>query len=292
VQEFLEYASRGKNAWWRYILACVGAFPIAVIVTLGAVAGLSVLGVPTFRMIAELRHPSSGTNFLLAAGFAFGTQLIAFAISVAVVQRKSPGDMVGRWHWSLFGFGAVLWLAFSCLSTLLDFLIEPRGFRFSMSGATPLFALGALATLFIQTFTEEFIFRGYLTQGILLALKRPLPAAIVSGLLFGSLHIPNGFPQAVNAVFFGTICSLIAIRTGGIALTFGVHLVNNWFGAVVDVSADDVFKGSAGIFTQNTPNLDWSDVAASVVGLIVLLWLVSRTQNAPERHSIPVAESS
>ena len=100
-----------------------------------------------------------------------------------------------------------------------------------------------MGAILVQTFTEEFIFRGFVTQGILLVLRRPLPAACVSGLVFGAMHIPNGWPQAINAVWFGIICALIAIRTGGIALTSGIHLANNYFGAMGVVSGGDVFKG-------------------------------------------------
>ncbi len=133
-----------------------------------------------------------------------------------------------------------------------------------------------LGEILVQTFGEEFIFRGYLTQGFLLALKKPLPAAIASGLLFGSVHIPNGIPQALNATVFGIVCALIAIRTGGIALTFGLHLANNYFGAVVVVSGADVFKGSPGIITQTTPQLIWWDLCIAVAALAGALWLIFR----------------
>jgi membrane protease YdiL (CAAX protease family) len=115
-----------------------------------------------------------------------------------------------------------------------------------------------------------------MTQGLLLLLKKPLPAAIMSGLLFGSLHIANGIPQALNAIAFGIICALIAIRTGGIALTFGLHLANNYFGAVVVVSGSDVFKGSPGLITQTTPQLLWWDLFLAVVVLAAVPWLIFR----------------
>jgi membrane protease YdiL (CAAX protease family) len=133
-------------------------------------------------------------------------------------------------------------------------------------------ALAAAAGLLVQTFCEEFFFRGLITQGLLLWLKRPWPAAIVSGLLFGALHIANGPQQALNAVAFGIVCSMLAIRTGGIAFTWGLHLANNYFGAVVVVSAGDVFKGSPGLFTQNTPQLMWWDLSLAVLALALFLW--------------------
>jgi len=83
-------------------------------------------------------------------------------------------------------------------------------------------------------------------KGDLARLRRPLPVACVNGLVFGSLHNPNGWPQATNATWFEIICALIAIRSGGIALTSGIHPVNNYFGAVGVVSGGDVFRDSPG----------------------------------------------
>jgi len=68
---------------------------------------------------------------------------------------------------------------------------------------------------------REFIFRGYITQGLLLALKRPWPAAIVSGLLFGSLHT-QWCAAGSKRRRLGIVSALIAIQTRGIALTCGL----------------------------------------------------------------------
>ena len=147
----------------------------------------------------------------------------------------------------------------------------------SVSPATASLVIPALAGLSVQTFAEEFIFRGYLTQGILLATHRVIPAALISGLLFGAMHILNGVPQTINAVVFGFVCAVIAMRTGGISLTFGLHFANNLFGAVILVSTSDVFKSSPGLFTQNTPQLQWSDVGLAILALFGFLWRVLRS---------------
>ena len=128
----------------------------------------------------------------------------------------------------------------------------------------------------MQTFAEEFVFRGFASQGLLLATRRVLPTALISGLLFGALHIPNGPSQAVSATIFGIVLSVIAIRTGGIAFTYGLHLVNNLFGAVVVASNNDAFHGSPALFSQNTPQLMWWDTAIGVAALVAVAVLVLR----------------
>lgn len=119
-------------------------------------------------------------------------------------------------------------------------------------------------------------FRDYITQALLLVLGRSLAAAVASGILFGALHIPNGVPQAANALVLSVALSLIAVRTGSLAFGWGLHLVNNMFGAVVVVSASDVFHGSPGLFTQTAPQLLWWDVVAACVATVLLTLLVLR----------------
>lgn len=273
---YLAFAARGKNAWWRYllcpILACLLA--AATLISIGVVLMLAHL-LPA-DLAAQMQHPQSVAPFFLGVGTSFGFLTVGLMLAMALVHNKRPFDVIGQWRWDRFARGFGLWLLVQSLLFLVDFLIAPQGFSLSASSATAPLAVAALFGIGIQTFSEEFIFRGYLTQGLLLALKKPLPTALVSGLLFGSLHIANGIPQALNAAVFGIICALIAIRTGGIALTFGLHLANNYFGAVVIVSGNDVFKGSPGVVSQNTPQLIWWDLCLGVVALIGTLWLISR----------------
>jgi membrane protease YdiL (CAAX protease family) len=279
-ETFLEFASRGKTAWWRYLLSCVLAFLIAVILGVAITFCLQALHKFPNDFAAEVLQPSHPLVFFVGTGAIFGTLVIGLIIAMAVIQHKKFGDVVGRWNWRLFFWAIVIWATVEILASLLDFLIAPHSFRITVSGGTLDLAFWALLGLSVQTFAEEFIFRGYLTQAFLLATKNPLAAALISGFLFGAMHVPNGAPQAVSAACFGIVTSLIAIRTGGIAFTFGLHLTNNLFGAVILVSSDDVFQGSSGLISQNTPQLMWWDVGVTVAALVGTLWLTTRLAKA------------
>jgi membrane protease YdiL (CAAX protease family) len=275
-ETFLEFAARGKTAWWRYLLSCVLAFLIAII--LGVVITFCLQALHKFpdNFATEILQPSHPPVFFIGTGAIFGTLVIGLIIAMAVLQGKTFSDVVGLWNWKLFFWAIVIWTVIEILASLLDFLIAPHSFRITATSGTLDLALLALLGLSVQTFAEEFIFRGYLTQAFLLVTKHPLTAALLSGLLFGAMHVPNGAPQAVSAACFGIVTSLIAIRTGGIAFTFGLHLTNNLFGAVILVSADDVFLGSPGLISQNTPQLIWWDVGVTAAALVGTLWLTTR----------------
>jgi uncharacterized protein len=282
MTSFLDYARRGKNAWWRYLLASVLAVVVAYAIATAIAIALLKAGVLTKDTLVEIMRPAHPLVFFLGNGIMFGLIVVTLAAAVRLIQKKRFMDVVGDWNWARFAAGFGLWTLCLSLMTGADYILRPSGFRWSANGQTPTLAVAALFGLGVQTFAEEFVFRGWLTQGLLLAIKRPLPTALASGVIFGAMHIPNGVPQWANATLFGIMASLIAMRTGGIAFTFGLHLINNLFGAVIVVSAQDVFNGAPGLFTQSTPNLMWWDVAVGAAMLAVPLWLVlSRTPAEP-----------
>lgn len=280
---FLDYSARGKNAWWRYLIAAILGFVLMIVLTVLVTLPLALLHLlpPDFK--DQMRHATKPAVFFLTTGVTFALTVVAYALAIRLIHGKRPADLLGLWRWRDFGFGLALWLGVLVIATLVDWVLAPKGFTFTATRQTPILALTALIGLSAQTFAEEFLFRGYVTQGLLLATRRPLVAAVISGLVFGALHIPNGWPQAANAVVFGTVLALVAIRTGGLALGWGVHLINNLYGAVVVVSGDDVFRGSPGLVTQQTKGLLWWDTAFGAMALLALGYLVVRRSGGLSR---------
>jgi membrane protease YdiL (CAAX protease family) len=277
---YLEHAQRGKNAAWRYVggvfTGVLGGTLIAVLL----VFALQMAHTLPPQFAQDIQDAGQPNTFYPANGAMFGLLLLAFVFAARWFHGKRFVDVIGLWNWRQFGQGLALWTAVLVAATAIDFLIAPKGFRLTASGQTLQLAAVALGALAIQTFTEEFVFRGYLTQGLLLATRRTVPTVLISGALFGALHIPNGIPQAVSATLFGVVLALLAIRTGGLAFGYGLHLANNVFGAVVLVSSGDAFRGSPGVLTQNTPGLMWWDVAVGAVALLLVAAWILRTPAA------------
>ena len=280
MDAYLDYARRGRNQWWRYVLTLVLAVVLALAVGTGLMFAMILAGANPVVLSSELTSARNPIDFFAANGVLFAIMAVSLVVFARLIQGKRIGDLVGRadWRWFARGFG--VWLAIAIVGTGIDYLLAPGGFRLTVSAGT--WALGAAAAigLFAQTFAEELYFRGFLTQGLLLATRRPVVAALLSGLLFGAAHIPNGAPQAVGAVCFGIASAYIAIRTGGIACTLGIHFANNLFGAVVVVSGQDVFKGAPGVLTQNTPTLMWWDVGVELVSVALVTFLLVRSAAA------------
>jgi len=277
---YLEHAQRGNNAAWRYVAGVFAGVLGGTLIAVLLVLALQMAHALPPQFAQDIQDASQPNKFYPANGAMFGLLLLAFVAAARWIHGKRFVDVIGVWSWRRFGQGLALWTAVLVAATAIDFLIAPNGFRLTANGQTLQLAAVALGALAIQTFTEEFVFRGYLTQGLLLATKRTIPTVLISGVLFGALHIPNGVPQAVSATLFGVVLALLAIRTGGLAFGYGLHLANNFFGAVVLVSSGDAFRGSPGVLTQNTPQLMWWDVAAGAVGLVLVAALMLRSPGA------------
>lgn len=285
---FLDYARRGRtHHWFRWVGTGLLAIVFGVILQFVVIGIAVAAGISLQRVMDMLEKPSDPIGFFLMAGALFGCFVIGLWIAARWIQGKRFSDLIGRWQWGAFGAGALIWLVFIAASSAIDWLIDPQGFTVSMSNATAYLAVAALVGLGVQAFSEEFLFRGWVTQGWLLATKNPVAAALLSGLLFGSVHLsnPDGLVSAASATTFGIATSLIAIRLGSLAFGYGMHLVNNVWGAVVVVSSNDVFKGAPAIFSQHTSGLDWSDVGIEAVCLAVVTALVY----AKTRPRIPKA---
>jgi uncharacterized protein len=286
---YLDYADRGLHAGWRYVVGLVVACAATLLLAILILLPLQLSGVLPADWVTRAQDPGHPATFFLFLGATFGCLALGFAAATRWIHRKTPADLLGDWSWRMFGLGAAIWLIALVAAALVDFAVAPAGFRLTASSETPKLLLAALAGLAIQTFSEELIFRGYVTQGLLHATRRAVPTALISGLIFGAIHIPNGTPQAVSATFFGIVLALVAIRTRSIAFGSGLHLVNNLFGAVVVVSGGDAFRGSPGLFSQNTPHLMWWDMAVGTVALFLVGGLVLRRfpNPAPAAAALP-----
>ena len=271
---YLEIAARGKNSLWRYLLAWPLALGIWLILVILALLPLLLTHMVT---PAQLQAQAPGDHpvlFFALQGLVFAGLIAGFTAAAFLLHRKTFGDLCGQWKWSQARNGALVWLGVLIVFTLIDWALAPKGFTLTIAALNPAIILTTIICLAIQTFAEEFIFRGYLTQGLLLASRRPMITATIAAVIFGSLHIPNGLPQAVSATALGFVLSLIAIRTRGLAFGWGLHFANNLFGAIIVVSATDVFKGTPAIITQNTPGLMWWDTVFGIAIMAVLALLV------------------
>jgi membrane protease YdiL (CAAX protease family) len=178
------------------------------------------------------------------------------------------------WKRVLFSFS----LLFSVLSLFLfiqylssDSLI----FQFDIQKFIPLFFI-AIFLLPIQTSCEELLFRSYILQGIKMRTKKNSVAVLISGLMFGAIHIGNpeiakiGYHIIVYYMLVGVFLALISLFDNGIELALGYHAANNVFAALMVTNNWQAFQTNAVFMDISDPGMGLD----TIIGILFILPLV------------------
>ncbi|MDR1584503.1 MAG: CPBP family intramembrane metalloprotease [Prevotellaceae bacterium] len=140
-----------------------------------------------------------------------------------------------RWDHVFAGFS--LWFLLMFIFLAISYVVNPDNFvlQFDSSKFIPLLII-ALLLIPIQTTFEEYMFRGYLAQGIAAWTRNRWLVICIPGLLFGLMHYANnevaehGFWIAMSQyIIFGLFFGLVAVLDDGIELSIGIHAANNLF---------------------------------------------------------------
>ena len=278
---FRDQALIGRHAFWRYLVAFLIALAVEAIVSVIYVVAVLTAGLRMEELQTAVADPARPMLFFPLIGISFAGWLIGFGLGALWLHGKNPLRLLGNWTWAGFLLGGGIWLIVLAANTAADYALQPDGFTLRLAPIDASVIAVIAAALAIQTFTEEYVFRGYLTQALLKISQNSWVAIIVGGVIFGAFHIPNGIPQAISAGVMGMAFAWITLRTGSIAFAAGVHFINNLYGAVVVVSGEDVFKGAPGLLTQVTPDLMWWDIGFAGVALVAIMVVLARRLPKP-----------
>ena len=228
--------SSAPSSWWL----------LYVVVSLMAAAVLfGVAGTPTdSTTIPELPLGSIGAAATLAILL---LPSIAVLIGVVVVVRRCF-TAAARRRWcaprlrcagvarcSRRGVGGRA-AAFEAVS----FLLYPGSYTWTFDAArfVPLLVVAVLLVP-LQSAAEELFFRGYLMQGLGLALGRGWAALLVTSVLFAAVHLGNPELERFGRGFLlyyagiGLAFGLATLLDDGLEVAIGAHAANNLWGALV-----------------------------------------------------------
>lgn len=279
---FIDKAREGTNNFTSYFL---GILLIIVVYTLGSYFlfldlqwnfGIESAEVQTEKAIAKIL----GNNRLLVwliLPFSF-VALFLFFHTKFVHKRPVLSIFTGRetfdWKRVFFSFFLLsillaLFLVIQYAST--DSLI----FQFNAQKFIPLFFI-AIFLLPIQTSCEEIVFRSYILQGIKMRTRKNSIAVLISGLMFGAIHIGNpevakiGYHIIAYYMLVGVFLSLISMYDNGIELALGYHAANNIFAVLLITSDWQAFQTDAVFSDTANPG----NGLESFIGILVILPLL------------------
>lgn len=131
-----------------------------------------------------------------------------------IAAQYHPQKQSWQYLW-IVPFGA---LALLLLVRLLGYPMEPNW---------PQYAWALLfVNLVVTCFAEELFFRGALQRELMLYLA-PLPALLITSVLFGLVHIGRGWEFALLAMAAGVLYGAVYLRTGVLSLAVLTHFLVN-----------------------------------------------------------------
>jgi membrane protease YdiL (CAAX protease family) len=280
-------AAAGR-AWWRSLVELV------LVVVLWFVAVTIVVAIAmASAQVKKLEELDNSSNLLLL--LAMMAMLVPACLLAARIVGRKPGmlsSVIGRLRkrWLvrcllLAVVANVVWIA---ALVLLNAVLGHHGTSHASAQAAATndteglgqFLVFVVLLVPIQAAGEEYFFRGTLMQ-VIGRFFRPWPiAAVVSTIAFTAAHGTLSV-ASTQIVAMGGVLAWLTVRTGGLEVGIGHHVVNNLIVFVVRALAD----GGDSIDSKHlNEGATWSGVIGQALGLAVYAALVLRSwKKSPER---------
>ena len=287
---FISLGLKLSKEFWKYI---IGSILIILASFVGQIPLLLGFAIKTINSGGAF--PSSNkemmtylspnlTLFLILLSFVFA--LIAFYY-IVVYFHKQPFIEVTTarkkvdWKRVFFSFG--IWAAFTIISTLAAFYINPNDYVINFK-PVPFAILFVIATLLIpvQTSLEEYVFRGYLMQGFAILAKNKWFPLIMTSVIFGLLHLANpeveklGYIIMVYYIGTGLFLGILTLMDDGMELSLGFHAANNLIGALLITADWSAFQTHSILKDVSKPTAGFDVILPIVIIFPLLLFIFSK----------------
>ena len=288
MMRYIDQGKQGDNRVLRYVLALslifvvyiIGSFGLFVDYNLNVDGGgasgqvmsqfTSVLG--ENRVLVWLMLP-----FILVFGvFLFAIKYIHKRTIKSIFTARDSFD----WRRVFISFALIVFVL--SVTTFFEiFYSNAYVWNFDLSKFAVLVVI-ALLMIPIQTTIEELIFRGYLMQGLKMKMGSSKHAVILSGIMFGLMHVGNPEIEAIGShvliyyVVSGVFLGALALYDNGLELSIGYHAANNIFAALMVSNDWQVFQTNALYINTSPPGLGWMELLISLLFFPVLFLIYKK----------------
>ena len=286
---YIKQAFKSLHEWWRYLVGFI------IIFIASQIGSIPLLIAVMFKVIAEggniesIQEPnvmmtvldSNLTLFLMLLSFAIG--LLGVYLVVKFLHKQPFVELTTsrkKIDWGRVFFGFALIAITTTVVTGLDYYNNPEDYVLQFD-LVPFVILAIIAIIMIplQTSFEEYLFRGYLMQGVgVLAKNKWLPLLITS-VVFGGLHLANPEVDKLGNIIMiyyigtGFFLGIMTLMDEGMELALGFHAGNNLIAALLVTADWTVFKTNSVLKDISEPSAGF-DVIAPVLILYPIFLLI------------------
>ncbi|QDO94731.1 CPBP family intramembrane metalloprotease [Formosa sediminum] len=249
---YISQAYKGLTDWWRYIvgvlIALVGVMifstPHLIAISLKTLQGdVDVAQLKDTNFVLQLFDPNLNLIFIMLP---FLGGLLCLFLAVKLVHKLSLLNLTTtreRIDWKRVFFSFILWGVVSSIFVVVDYFMYPEHYVYNFQlNKFLILVVIAIILVPIQTSFEEYMFRGYLMQGIGVISKTNLLPLLITSIIFGGLHISNpeveklGYIIMIYYIGTGLFLGILTLMDEGMELSLGFHAANNLFTALLVTS--------------------------------------------------------
>ena len=283
---FLEQAHSGKNQWYLYVFSLLVIFTATQIGSL-PLAAYILLKDPAALNAGDFAAATSTNIGLALTLLSFVAGFFAIFHCVKHIHHRNALSIITsrqKTDWGRIFFAAGVWGVLAVAMLLVPVFIREASnivFQFDPLNFFILVVISLLLFPF-QTSFEELLFRGYLMQWAARLLQYRWAAVLLTGVLFGVMHLANpeikefGIGVALpQYILMGILLGYVAVKDDGLELALGLHAANNILAAITLTSESSSLQTHA-LFRDLHPAASWTDTLVMLVAGVVFIWICNR----------------
>ncbi len=290
---YIEQAFKGLHESWKYVVGFIIVFVIAtqIIGAMPLMGAIAYKTLETGNMIdmSDMSNvyslfDSNTTLLLILIPFVVG--FVALFLWVKFLHKldfRSLTTSRKNIDWKRVFFSFLLWGGITIFMIVLDYQLSPENYQWNFE-FNKFIVLVIIAVLLvpIQTSFEEYLFRGYLMQGIGIAAKNKWVPLLVTSFIFGMMHIANpevakiGYIIMVYYIGTGLFLGILTLMDEGMELALGFHAANNLITALLVTANWTAFQTDSILKDMSEPTAGVDVLIPVLVVFPILLFIFSK----------------
>ncbi len=279
---YIEQGYKGELGVWKYFLIPLGFIGLMV---LNYIA-IKLLNIDVEAFMAAEIAKKGANRFLVEMLVPFVVGIGLLFLWVKYIHKQSIVSLTTSrrkidWKRIFFSFG--LWATITIVMTGVDMYFSPEDYVLNFRLEPFLYLLViALLLIPIQTSFEEYLFRGYMMQGIGIMAKNKWMPLIITSVLFGLMHLGNPEVEemgpSIMVYYIGTgfFLGIITLMDNGLELALGFHAANNLVSALLITADSTAFQVDAIYKNIAEPTLGFDAFVPVFVIFPILLFIFAR----------------
>lgn len=288
---YIQKGFLGDLDWWRYVITIfiilfgIGLFSLPHSLAIAAKVSDGGVDISRLEELSYLFSLFDANVNIVYMMLPFLGGLSALFIAIKFLHKQTITDLTTarkKIDWSRFLFSFLTWGGAILLGVGVIYFLNPESLVLNLNWK-PFLILCVIGVVLIpiQTSFEEYIFRGFLMQGLgVLARNRWFPL-LVTSVLFGLMHYANPevdkLGKAVLLYYVGTgfLLGIITLMDEGLELSLGFHAANNLITALLVTSDWTAFQTHSIFKDISEPEL-LSSVLPAFILYPIFLFILSR----------------